>query len=425
MYVPQVARVATVAATLTPTPTELPTPTPTPTESPTPSETPLETATPTPTATATQMPTFTPTATPSPSVTPTATTTPPFVTPIIVPGLDSPNGLTVNPLTNRVYITSHNNDRLVVLDGASQMTVAEIPVRDQPFGVAANAMTNRVYVANFGDGWLSVVDGGNNQVVDAVYLGAELTYVGVNSSTNRVFAVSHGLNALFVLDGTNNSVLRETNTGSTSAGAFGLAVNETLDRVYVSNRNSQTIVTFDGDGNRLDDQTVHTQPPGAVPYALGFNPNTGKLYVMLAVPQSVDRVQIYQASASGLVLLGTVAVDAGGANGGGGVAVNPHTNHVFVTNSSSNTVSILDGLADRRINRVPVGSNPFGLAVNYATDRVYVGNRADDTLSMFLDGPSARRSEKAFVSPPQTVRERLGLLSGDAERHGGSHEDSR
>ena len=70
----EIAALAAVPPTPTPTATDTPTPTPTETFTPTPTETPAETPTPTPTLT--EMPTETPTPTPTPTETPTETPTP-------------------------------------------------------------------------------------------------------------------------------------------------------------------------------------------------------------------------------------------------------------------------------------------------------------------------------------------------------------
>jgi YVTN family beta-propeller protein len=384
-FLPDLRRMAPPTPTPTPTATATPTATPTPTHTPTatPSPTPTITPTATPTATATDTPTITPT----PTVTPTPTTgpTPPPVLTIPIPGMDRPNAVAVNPITNRVYITSRQNNRLIVLEGNTQAVLAEIAVGQRPFGVAVNPVTNRIYVAGFEDGRLSVIDGASHQVVRDLYLGARLSYVGVNTVTNRVFVTSHGLPGIIVIDGATDTVLNVVTTGL--AAPFGVAVNEPLNRVYVSDRDRQEIVTLDGDGNLLASQTIRPQPVGAVPFSLAFNPNTSRLYVMLAVTDSVNRVQVYQAALGGLLLLDTIAVDHGGADGGGGVAVNLATNRVYVTNSISNTVSAIDGLLNQVRATIPVGADPFGVAANPTTGLIYVANRAGSTLSLFYDGP--------------------------------------
>jgi len=66
-----------------------------------------------------------------------------------------------------------------------------------------------------------------------------------------------------------------------------------------------------------------------------------------------------------------------------GVETNDTTNRIYVANSSSGNVFVLDGAANGLIAVVPVGGWPTGLAVNATTNRIYVAN--DYGLSV-IDG---------------------------------------
>ncbi len=67
---------------------------------------------------------------------------------------------------------------------------------------------------------------------------------------------------------------------------------------------------------------------------------------------------------------------------GGGVAVNPGGN-VYVTNQGSNTVSVIDPATNTVTGSpITVGASPLGVAVNPVTGEVYVTNFAGDTVSV-------------------------------------------
>jgi YVTN family beta-propeller protein len=70
-----------------------------------------------------------------------------------------------------------------------------------------------------------------------------------------------------------------------------------------------------------------------------------------------------------------------------GVAVNPVTKKVYVTNEFSNTLSVISGLTDSVANTITVGNFPYGVAVNPFNDRIYVTNRGSNTISV-IDGPT-------------------------------------
>ncbi len=58
-----------------------------------------------------------------------------------------------------------------------------------------------------------------------------------------------------------------------------------------------------------------------------------------------------------------------------------------MTNSASNTVSVIDGWTNQVRTTIPVGVDPYGVAANPVTGLIYVANRAGSTLSLFYDGP--------------------------------------
>lgn len=54
----------------------------------------------------------------------------------------------------------------------------------------------------------------------------------------------------------------------------------------------------------------------------------------------------------------------------------------FVSNTGSNTVSVIDGVRNTVIATIPVGSGPRGIGVNPNTNRAYVANQNDNTVSV-------------------------------------------
>jgi YVTN family beta-propeller protein len=65
-----------------------------------------------------------------------------------------------------------------------------------------------------------------------------------------------------------------------------------------------------------------------------------------------------------------------------GVAVTPDGSRVYVTNEGSNTVSVIDTATNTVTATVPVGDSPAGVAVNPAGTSVYVANRGSNTVSV-------------------------------------------
>jgi YVTN family beta-propeller protein len=60
--------------------------------------------------------------------------------------------------------------------------------------------------------------------------------------------------------------------------------------------------------------------------------------------------------------------------------VNRLTNKIYVSNSGTNTVTVIDGETNATKN-ISVGKAPQAIAVNEATNRIYVGNYNQDDRS--------------------------------------------
>ena len=80
-----------------------------------------------------------------------------------------------------------------------------------------------------------------------------------------------------------------------------------------------------------------------------------------------------------------------------GIAVNPVTDLIYVTNTASNSVSVIDGKTNRIIDTILIGNRNLAddfeftshVAVNPKTNKVYVSNIDADTITV-IDGKTDR-----------------------------------
>jgi YVTN family beta-propeller protein len=77
---------------------------------------------------------------------------------------------------------------------------------------------------------------------------------------------------------------------------------------------------------------------------------------------------------------------------------------IYVANSHSNTVSVINGTTNSVVTKVNVGSSPFSIAVNPLNNLIYVTNLNSDTISV-IDAITNRLTAlvKFNVNPPNSA----------------------
>jgi YVTN family beta-propeller protein len=76
----------------------------------------------------------------------------------------------------------------------------------------------------------------------------------------------------------------------------------------------------------------------------------------------------------------------------GGIAVNPTTNRVYVTNEGGNSVSVINGTSNTVLSTFTVGAVPRFLDVNPTNGNVYVSNWVEDSVSVVSQREEVREA---------------------------------
>ena len=126
--------------------------------------------------------------------------------------------------------------------------------------------------------------------------------------------------------------------------------------------------------------THPTNQPGltvdSYPIGVALNPVTRKVYVTNEFSNTVSVINGVTATKEDTITVGNFPY---------AVATNPFTNRVYVTNRGSDTVSIIDGSTNSKLHNVTVGHSPVGIAVNPTANWIYVTNINSGTVSV-IDG---------------------------------------
>jgi YVTN family beta-propeller protein len=183
-----------------------------------------------------------------------------------------PTAVAVNSVTNKVYVTNFMVNTVTVIDGATGATTT-VPVGSYPRAVAVNPLTNKIYVANYGGstGTVTVIDGSNNSTT-AVPAGLYPNAVAINLVTNEIYVVNAGDGTVTVIDGESNS----TTTISVGSSPDLVAVDPATNKTYISNHLWVGKVTMiDGTSGSTNEVTVGQRDP----HALAVDPTLNRIYV--------------------------------------------------------------------------------------------------------------------------------------------------
>jgi YVTN family beta-propeller protein len=183
-------------------------------------------------------------------------------------------GVAYNPLTNRVY-TLDNVGNVWVNDGTTGALIHEIVTgASQAFTITINPVTNRIYLPEQTEpGQLVVVDAGTNAVT-TVPLQGNLPYDAAVDSLRNIIYVSDSDGQVDVLDGKTNTETATITGIPLQPGA--LSVDPLTRQVYLSNQGQNEVEVIDGATNTLTSKVI---PVGATPNFSTIDLVHGLLYV--------------------------------------------------------------------------------------------------------------------------------------------------
>jgi YVTN family beta-propeller protein len=332
---------------------------------------------------------------------------------------DYPTRIAVNSEMQKLYVTYGTSDEISVIDERTNGLINTVRVGYVPYDIAITPSTGRAYVTERDSKTVSVIDGDTNKLVDKVNMGPYPEKLLVDPINNLIF-VSHGgpINGsstslqppqvTSVVDGYTNDVIANLTTkdptSSSYPGGSYMAFDQNKDRLYVVLSSSETSLAS------FNTFWLHSSQPGhwlseviqeekeEIPRFtgesdisnIGVNPVTGILYATTdntftspSIALALDEDTAPSVDRGDRVILSNITVGISPSS----IVVNPPTHKVYIANSGSNNVSIIDAKTNKGITNVTVGNSPCCMAIDPKTNIVYVANSGSDTISM-MNGSS-------------------------------------
>ena len=331
-------------------------------------------------------------------------------------GGSSPQEVAVNPVTHRAYVANYNNPGSVtVVDGATSLTADISTSVTLTTAIAVDPATNLIFVADNTNNNVEVINGATDAVIQTVTVGTNPVAMVVDSARGFVYVANNVDNSNIA------TMIRESDfsTGgigdSTASSPVAIDLNTVNNTVFIANQDSDTVswdhvlyqeeTTYStyttchqpnsiavnsvtdlvwvtcNDGNitqiNFGQGSVNTFGLSAVPVAVAVNPATNQAYAAT----TTGDIDIIDGATLNITTVNNGNLPSNR------IAVNAASGKVYVLNSASTSVTVLDPNNGNALAQVNVGNNPSGLAVNPVTNKIYVANAGDGTITV-IDGPT-------------------------------------
>jgi YVTN family beta-propeller protein len=363
----------------------------------------------------------------------------------------SPLEIVLSADGTRIYVLCQGSEEVRVLDAATFAVIRNIAVGRVPRGISLSHDGARLYVTNAWDDTLSVIDTNRLEVVATWPVGAEPSSVIEDPTGMRLFVANRISNDVAVL---NSKTGIEEKRLMAGRGSSYLALSPDGRRIYAThvypnpspvrtgleNRTApeSEVTVIDVASAKVMDRIALHRVAGAFHVALSTDGRLGvvaeyhpKNMVPLAHLEHggafEDTITVFGADVGKTVEVPLDELERY-ASQPFGVAIAPDKSHIYITSGGAESVTVvsvprllrfihthpapfvqdLSASSNYIDARIPVGSNPRGLALTRNGRQLFVANRLDDTVSV-IDTRTNRVASTIKLAGPKIV---------SAKRHG-------
>ena len=266
---------------------------------------------------------------------------------------------------NKVFVVNQEtNSRVWVISGENNQIIATLEnVGNQAQRIVFNPRTNKVYVGNLSSNNVAVIDAVNNNLVTLVNVGGPVFDLTVDINNNLICAATP--NGIAVIDENNNLV----NLISVQGNPVGLFYLLSTGKVYClasrMGQNGFMHVINAASGTVETSVNLLLDPQTAC-----YNPQNNKIYVSNYSSNRVSIIQLPNHNVSSVVV-GT---------GPKGITYSSSNNMIYVANSGSNNISIIDGTNNNVVGTISNIPNPTAIFYSPVSNRLYVNSYNGDTI---------------------------------------------
>lgn len=271
----------------------------------------------------------------------------------------TPHGLVASPDGRRIYITGETDDDLVAIDTATSTVLWKAPVGQQPNEPALTADGRHVYVPIRTSDVTDVVDTSTAQRINTIRTGRVPHNAYRSPDGTRIYVTARGDEKITIIDPATQRVVGEVPLGGEPRPA---AFTRDNKLTYVALTGLHGFVVADLDQSEVIDQVE--LPKADLPevatggytdtHGLALNRDETQFWVTDVFGNGVTVFRVPEHDVLTRIPVGLAP---------NWMTFSPDGERLYVSNSSSDDVSVIDVTLLKEVVRIPVGSSPKRLLV--------------------------------------------------------------
>ncbi|MCX7732660.1 MAG: T9SS type A sorting domain-containing protein [candidate division WOR-3 bacterium] len=285
---------------------------------------------------------------------------------------------------NKIYLCIAKE--MLVIDGHSNSLITRLPaIPAQPW-LIYDDLRNKLYCFPFSvsageTAFISVINCLNDSIINRFPVPgpAFFTRPALNPTLSRLFYRSGGF--LRVMDCTADTLLADSLL--IPGGYVALASSPVQNRIYAAVNDRNRIYIINAENLTVIDTVTTGMYSNCDVGGVIFNPRVNKIYARNYLPGDTGRLSIISVIDGAIGRkLSHICTGVNGSYGDRGMCLHPAGEKLYVANSGSNNITIIDCRSDRIVKVIGLPSSPEYLALNTQSHKLYCTHGSAPLLSI-------------------------------------------
>jgi YVTN family beta-propeller protein len=162
----------------------------------------------------------------------------------------SPAGLTINYLTNTLFVVTKDNNSLYTIDLGSKKITSQIALPAEAYTCLLSSNKKQLYISIWGDESVLVYDIASKKIMKKYKVGSHPNDMVLNKKGNLLYVANANDNSVSIIDLQKNKIAETLNTAlypdaPTGSTTNALAISEDDKKLYIANADNNCLAVFD------------------------------------------------------------------------------------------------------------------------------------------------------------------------------------